>query len=78
MMDKKIRVTITDGRRVSGTLQCVDNSCNLILSDVEARLGDEQAVAQLLSSCMVNGRDIVKCELWETLDEETVDQFTDS
>jgi small nuclear ribonucleoprotein (snRNP)-like protein len=63
IVSQRVRVTISDGRQVSGVLHCVDNSCNLILANVEIRVAEDASPAQLLSSCMINGKDIIACEL---------------
>ena len=61
LMDRKVCVTLTDSRRVLGTLQCIDSSTNMILSEVEIFLADQ--TCQVLNTAMVNGKHIVKVEL---------------
>jgi small nuclear ribonucleoprotein (snRNP)-like protein len=64
IMGTEVHVTISDSRKVIGTLECVDSSANLILSDVEIFLssGTRKEACQILSSVMVNGKSIVKIE----------------
>jgi small nuclear ribonucleoprotein (snRNP)-like protein len=61
LMDQRVYVTLTDSRKVAGTLQCIDNSTNMILGDVEIFLHDQ--TCQVLNTAMVNGKHIVKIEL---------------
>ena len=43
LVDRVLRVTITDGRRMIGVLSCVDNYHNIILQHTRLQLSDDQA-----------------------------------
>jgi len=66
LMEKQVRVTLPDQRVVEGSLHCVDSGSNLILHDVKISLKD--TVCQMLPSVMVNGKTIVKFEVFRSTD----------
>lgn len=62
LMGKTVRVTLTDSRLVTGQLHCIDDSTNMILSDVEIFLPEKASPCQLLNCVMVNGKHIARIE----------------
>jgi small nuclear ribonucleoprotein (snRNP)-like protein len=67
LMGKKVRITLPDSRKATGTLHCIDFSRNVILHDVEVRLPEtDPSQAQLLASAMISGKNIIKIELHDS------------
>ena len=62
LMGQKLRITLCDSRTVIGTVECIDNSTNFILHDVEVFLDKTNSPCQLLNSVMVNGKHITRIE----------------
>ena len=60
LMDRTVRVTVSDDRIVVGKLICVDNFGNLIVEDT---IIHDAVGTQNLPSVMVPGKHIVKLEV---------------
>ena len=56
LLERKLKVVLSDSREVLGTLHCVDSYGNLILHDVEVQY--QGLRPQILSSAMVPGQHI--------------------
>ena len=64
-LSRIVRVKLTDGRVVAGTLRCIDRNRNLVLGSANERFGD--GPPQTIGHVMVPGKHIV--QLWvENLD----------
>jgi small nuclear ribonucleoprotein (snRNP)-like protein len=52
LMDKPVRITMSDQRVVSGKLHCVDSALNIIIHDGEIRLPSHSAGSIASSSVL--------------------------
>ena len=59
-IDQTLRVTITDGRIIQGTLKCVDNTLNLILVDAVNTLDHQN-----LGPVIIPGQHVKNCKLFK-------------
>jgi small nuclear ribonucleoprotein (snRNP)-like protein len=60
LMGKHVRITLSDGRIVTGSLECIDHACNLIVYNVEIFLSGSLVK---ISSVMVPGQHLAKLEI---------------
>jgi small nuclear ribonucleoprotein (snRNP)-like protein len=73
---RTFRVTISDGRHIRGTFECIDQHKNMILSDAQEDKPSKKATdgsgssipgdtSRRLGMVMVPGKHLVKCEMLE-------------
>mmetsp|Transcript_37880 Transcript_37880/g.74514 ORF Transcript_37880/g.74514 Transcript_37880/m.74514 type:complete len:90 (-) Transcript_37880:136-405(-) len=60
-LGKPMRVTITDGRIMSGRFHCFDNQSNIILVDTFQLLNG--AKTRRLGQVLITGKHVLKCEV---------------
>lgn len=55
-LNERMRVTISDGRVIDGRLICTDRDCNLVLSNCEEFLSQEEMSKKEKNSILLDGQ----------------------